>query len=946
MVERNIQNEDRLLLMLVSDAEIAIGEELGKTYATKKCSNSRELINEIERGVGCLVISIEVLDQPDADRLFSILGSQPEWSDLPVILIGDEQQFVGHSEQIIQQLGNLAFLARPVNSTELRMAISRSLRDRQRQNHIRSLLSQRDHAVTELQKRVDGLEEIESALTDSEGRAQALIEASSQMVWSTDANGQVVEPSETWSEFTGQTFEEFRGAGWLNALHPDDRDRTLRGWKKAVELLEPYDVEYRVRHVSGEWQWTAARGVPQFSPDGTVRRWVGMNSVIERHKKLENSLRASQTRLDMSLRAANVAAWEWAPNYSIWEDGVYELLGIPVDLEASTELFFKSVHPDDLPTLKKSWEKAVAGESRYYDEFRIIRPDGEVRWLVGTGELIRNDRDEVDHIYGLNWDITVQRENQERLTVSEAEAQQFRQLVESSTDFIGIATPDGQGVYLNSGGKRLVGLPEDVNVSSTNIIDYIHPDDVKKMTDVAIPAMKSHGHWRGEVKFRHFVTGVPIPTIWNSFTIQGDSDTPDVWATISPDLTHLKEMESALRESEQQALKANRAKSEFLANMSHEIRTPMTAILGFADLLLSSETRSDQRNLLQTIRRNGEFLVELINDILDLSKIEAGKMEIEACDFSLAQLISDVVSLMQGRADQKGISLTVEYRTEIPRVIRSDAKSLKQILVNLLGNAVKFTHSGFVKLAVSFHPGEGTSELILQVKDTGIGISLENQRRLFDPFVQLDSSTTREFEGTGLGLAISQRLADMLDGRIEVSSKLNEGSQFDCTFSIPSIEPVELWNPTQFPDHDRQSELSKAAESPDPQLPFPCRILVVDDQRDIRILTKRYLEKMGVDVTFAANGIEALENIQKAFQGGTLPDVILLDMQMPKMDGYQTIVELRKLGFDKPVIALTADAMHGDMDRCLQSGCNAYLSKPIDVAELVSTLNAFLSPSR
>ncbi|NUQ62989.1 MAG: CHASE domain-containing protein [Pirellulales bacterium] len=384
---------------------------------------------------------------------------------------------------------------------------------------------------------------------------------------------------------------------------------------------------------------------------------------------------------------------------------------------------------------------------------------------------------------------------------------------------------------------------------------------------------------------------------------------------------------------------ATRAKSEFLANMSHEIRTPMTAILGFADVLLgeAGDNAPPHRvEAIRTIQRNGDHLLRLINDILDLSKIEAGKLDIERITCSPAQVLSDVVSLMRVRADAKGLPLALEYDGAVPETIQSDPLRLRQILVNLVGNAVKFTEKGRVRVVARLlRSAAGTTMLQVDVVDTGIGMSRQQIAELFRPFHQADSSTTRKFGGTGLGLTISKRLAEMLGGDLAARSELGKGSTFCVTVATGDLEGVRfVAGPQAAPVQSRQ------AGSPQGVPPFSagCRVLFAEDGIDNQRLIAFLLTRAGAKVTLAENGRIACDEALGAEANGEPFDIILMDMQMPVMDGYEATRRLRAEGYQGPIIALTAHAMSGDRQKCLDAGCNDYATKPVDHRRLLATL--------
>ncbi|HJZ85763.1 MAG TPA: ATP-binding protein [Polyangia bacterium] len=387
---------------------------------------------------------------------------------------------------------------------------------------------------------------------------------------------------------------------------------------------------------------------------------------------------------------------------------------------------------------------------------------------------------------------------------------------------------------------------------------------------------------------------------------------------------------------------ASRAKSDFLANMSHEIRTPMTAIQGYADLLLDvGITPSERLNHVQTIRRNSDHLLTLINDILDLSKIEAGKMTVENIACSPAQVVVDVASLMRVRAIEKNLSFTVKYLTPVPQTIHSDPTRLRQILTNLVGNAIKFTETGSVQILVRCQEIESARpRLSFEIADTGVGLSKAQQERLFSPFTQADASTTRKFGGTGLGLTICRRMAQLLGGDITVESLVGRGSSFTVVIDTGPLAGVKLF-------HDLCEAGIPLVELPVGQLQtsrlqLRGRILLAEDGADNQILITTHLRKAGAQVTIAENGRIAVEEAMNALHAGQPFGVILMDMQMPELDGYGATAKLRAKGYKGTIIALTAHAMAGDRERCINAGCDDYLTKPINRGLLLSTVQRAL----
>ena len=521
--------------------------------------------------------------------------------------------------------------------------------------------------------------------------------------------------------------------------------------------------------------------------------------------------------------------------------------------------------------------------------------------------------------------------------------------VEKCSDGIAMADRDGGHFYQNRAFTEMFGYQVD-EFAALGGPAVTHADD-SVARDVFVEIMAGRS-WSGETEMLA-KDGRSIPILLRADAIRDDRGEIIGLIGIHTDITERKEAEERLQQAKDAAEAATQAKSAFLANMSHEIRTPMTAIMGFTENMLDpDQSPSDQLNAIHTVRRNGEHLLQLINDILDISKIEASKLEVEHIECPVAGLVADVRDLMSVRAQQKNLPFNLEYVGAIPETIQTDPTRLRQILVNLIGNAIKFTEDGGVRLVTRFvdaHHSRGVrpSEPMLQfdIIDSGIGMTPEQLDKLFQPFTQADTSTTRKFGGTGLGLMISKRLAGLLGGDITVESTPGEGSLFRVTVATGALDGVKMLDDPAAATIT-QPEPVEASQPQSDKL--ACRILLAEDGPDNQRLIAHVLRKAGAEFTIVENGKlavdAALAALHRRREGDPERpfDVILMDMQMPVMDGYEASRLLRQKGYTRPIIALTAHAMASDRRKCLDAGCDEYATKPINRRALIETIQKCL----
>jgi len=626
--------------------------------------------------------------------------------------------------------------------------------------------------------------------------------------------------------------------------------------------------------------------------------------------------------LDGNLQFVNDA---WARMHG-YESGA-ELVGKPLRVFHTDEQFKTEVEP---------FNATVKRQGHNWAEVGHVRRDRTTFPTQMSVIVLKDEQGEPYGIAGFAEDIT----NRKR---AEEERRRLAAILEATPDFVGFAdAKDGHVLYINKAGRLMTGLAPDEDVTRLKISD-VHPEWANRMlAETVLPTASRDGVWTGECAFLHR-DGHEIPVLMALLAHKNSSGEVENFSTISRDITDRKRAEEAIRQAKVEAEQANAAKGDFLANMSHEIRTPITAILGFAEMIGNSieccttchehqacPTRVQNKENIQIIRRNGEHLLELINDILDISKIEAGKLVMEVQPCSLPSLIADVASTMRLRAEQRGLRLSVEYETGVPETIRTDGARVRQALVNLVGNAVKFTERGGVRIAASSLPAwrDGRPAVRIKVIDTGIGIRQEDLVQLFQPFVQADASTSRKYGGTGLGLAISRHLAELLGGELAAESAVGAGSTFTLTIPTGSLEGVLMLKDPAEAAYGEAARLQSPAA--DGKTLLGTRVLLAEDGPDNQRLIRTILSDAGAEVELAVGGREA---VAKARAGSF--DVVLMDMQMPEMDGYEATRLLRSGGCAAPILALTAHAMASDREKCLAAGCTDHLAKPIDRGKLI-----------
>jgi PAS domain S-box-containing protein len=641
-----------------------------------------------------------------------------------------------------------------------------------------------------------------AALRKSEGRFRAAIQAVSGVLWTNNANGQMEGEQPSWAALTGQTFKQYQGFGWAEAVHPEDFKASLEAWNEAVSERKTLIFEHRVKRWDGSWRMFSVRAIPVMDDKGNIGEWVGVHTDITKQRHAEEALRASDLRFRQMADSINQMIWVTQPNgyHEYYNKRWYEYTGVP-DGSTDGEAWKKLFHADDQERAAARWKQSLKTGEPYEIEYRLRRADGIYRWTLGRAECIRNDKGEIIKWFG----------------------------------------------------------------TCTDIQDLI--------------------------------------------------------------------------EAKEKAEAANIAKSEFLANMSHEIRTPMNAIIGLSHILFrSSPLTSKQTECIKTLRLSADSLLGLINDLLDIAKIEAQTVELEKIPFSIDTMMHEIISIMSVRAAEKMLEFSYEGDDIKNMIFIGDKARIQQIVVNLCSNALKFTQQGSVRIYASCaNNGEDSSvkELCLIIKDTGIGIAPDKLDTIFQKFVQADSSINRKYGGTGLGLAITKTLAEIMDGTIIAESMLGKGSKFTVCLPLPLYTGVEIKTENL---NSEPATLHELIESRRP------RVLLVEDYPANVMVATIYLEEFGYAYDVASNGVEGVE---KAKKGNYF--AILMDVQMHQMNGFtatKTIRDYEQEEGKAPVhiIGMTAHALAGDKERCIAAGMNDYITKPFNPKKLQEKLAA-LNPS-
>ena len=775
---------------------------------------------------------------------------------------------------------------------------------------------------------------ISDELRERRDFADFILQNVGDVIFRTDAAGRWTFLNAEWEKLTGFTVDQSLGWPTTKLLTPVDVAK--------ASALYPRIINGEIKECVLDQQFIDAKGIlhhievtvqPFVDDEGAFAGTVGNIRDVSERVRQQSALAESEERFRRMAETAPIGIFRAGPDGQVtyvnklWSDKV----GFTVD-----------------EMLGDGWMRALADTAQYKDDpaWQGFNKPGDIKRRIGQfrgadgGDLwietvTSAEFDSAGKIVGFIGaanDITEERRVSEQLREHQA---QLSLLANNATDGVFRLGLDGRCKYASPSSRTLLGISPRALIGA-NLLDRFHPDDQQIVRETFADLVNANVE-RPRVAFRSELLSAPGIFVWLEATcgLVRDEITGAPYEIIASirNIDETKALEAELREARERAERAATAKSAFLANMSHEIRTPMSGVIGFTELLLNSELNNSQRNQAEMIAESGHAMMRLLNDILDISKIEAGQMQVVCEPVDLRHKLQGAVRLMQPIADSKKIELSILVEDDVPQWINGDQLRLRQIVLNLVGNAVKFTERGWIKLHALVDRSSPEPRLQIDVSDSGIGIPADRLDVIFEQFTQADGSTARKYGGTGLGLSISDQLARMMGGEINVSSIVGEGTMFSVSLPLvrsdaPSVECI-----------GRPIKLKGRGGASRP------RVLIAEDHDINQALILAMAERVGVDAEIAVDGLEVIKMVHSAAVAQNPYRLVLMDIQMPNIDGLEAARRLRAAGFsadDLPIVALTANAYAEDVAACLDAGMQAHLAKPVQMVDLQNIVAAYV----
>jgi two-component system sensor histidine kinase/response regulator len=792
----------------------------------------------------------------------------------------------------------------------------------------------------------------ETATRDAEEKYRSIFEHSIEGIFQNTPDGRFVSANSALARMLGFESPEELMSARHDIEHQGYVDPAMRAAFRQKLETDGFitGFEYEVYRKDGNKIWVSENSRMVCDGKGEPLYYEGSVQDITESKRAEAELRESRAQLQLALQASNIGPWDWdliTDKVLFSREWKQQLGHAENEITSDVSEFVSRLHPDDAERISATLDLCMRDPTQEYDvEFRMRHKDGTYRWIHTRGSLHYDATGRPVRMLGCHLDITDRRLAQEELREAKVAAtlregaERYNFLADTVPQIIWTARPDGGLDYYNKAWFDYTGLTlEETRDWGWGVV--LHPDDLQHAIDLWTRSFTTGENYEVEYRFKrgsdgayrwHLGRALPmrdelgeiVQWVGTCTDIDDARCSKEMLQTANDELgLRVRERTSELHAAKEAAETANRAKSEFLANMSHEIRTPMNGIIGMTDLALETELNRDQREYLGMVKSSAHSLLGLINDILDFSKIEAGKLELESIEFNLRDCVGGMLKPLGIRADQKGLELVADIHSDVPDHLIGDSMRLRQILINLTDNAIKFTERGEIVVSVSSQQiTDDECELHFSVSDTGIGIPQEKQKAIFEAFAQADGSTTRTHGGTGLGLSIASQLIQKMRGKIWIESNAGEGTTFHFTARLA-----------------RHAALSPVKHA-EPQDLHGLRALVVDDNAVNRRMLSAMLLNWRMKPTVVASGASALEEMTRAANADAAYEVVLLDAMMPEMDGFalaEKINEQPALA-DATVMMLSSAMPAGTAERCSALGIAGWLSKPITQSELLDAI--------